>query len=66
MENSEYEILTDRFIGTGFVELEENKDVHTEHCCIIHGCKYLDDEGCPVVTGKKKQSYQCEYCYNDC
>ena len=38
--------------------------VHTEHCCVIHGCKYCDDD-CPVETGVKKQSYMCEDCYSD-
>lgn len=37
------------------------KDVHTEHCCITHGCKY-GDEDCTVVTGKAIQSYPCEVC----
>lgn len=40
---------------------EEEKCVHTEHCCIIHGCKY-GDEDCPVVSGEKSQSYLCESC----
>lgn len=40
------------------------KDVHTEHCCIHHGCKY-SDEDCTVVTNKAIQSYPCEYCYED-
>jgi len=35
--------------------------VHTEHCCVDHGCKY-GDEGCPVETGQKPQSYFCENC----
>ena len=39
------------------------KDVHTEHCCKEHGCKYGEDD-CPVVTGKKIQSYPCEICSN--
>lgn len=38
-----------------------DKCVHTEHCCVIHGCKYCDDD-CPVETGVKKQSYMCEMC----
>ena len=42
---------------------ESEKDVHTEHCCIVHGCKYGDDtfggDGCPVSSGKKKQSGPC-------
>lgn len=42
-------------------EPEENKCVHTEHCCILHGCKYGDAD-CPVENGRKKQSYLCEGC----
>jgi hypothetical protein len=37
------------------------KDVHTEHCCIIHGCKY-NDENCTVANGIKTQSFPCEWC----
>lgn len=37
------------------------KDVHTEHCCSYHGCKYGDDD-CTVVTGQKVQSFFCEFC----
>ena len=37
------------------------KDVHTEHCCLKHGCKY-GDEDCTVVTGLAPQSYDCEVC----
>lgn len=41
------------------------KDVHTEHCCLIHGCKYADED-CTVTTGKLQQSYTCESCdYED-
>jgi hypothetical protein len=36
-------------------------DVHTEHCCLKHGCKYRDDD-CTVVTGKAPQSFKCETC----
>lgn len=36
-------------------------DVHTEHCCVVHGCKYGDDD-CPVTTGRKPQSFPCEDC----
>lgn len=35
--------------------------VHQTHCCIIHGCKYLDDD-CPVVNKVIEQSYLCEDC----
>lgn len=37
------------------------KDVHTEHCCAKHGCKYSHND-CPVVTGQKPQSFPCEDC----
>lgn len=40
------------------------KDVHTEHCCSKHGCKYLD-ANCTVLTGKGKQAYPCESCNED-
>lgn len=40
---------------------DSNKNVHTEHCCSIHGCKY-DDDDCPVATGKQMQSFPCEAC----
>lgn len=36
--------------------------VHTEHCCIIHGCKYGDWDTCPVVIQKATQSHRCEDC----
>lgn len=40
-------------------------DVHTEHCCVEHGCKY-GNRDCPVETGTKIQSYPCESCqYRD-
>ena len=41
---------------------EAEKDVHTEHCCRWHGCKYGDDADCPVENGTKRQSYACEQC----
>lgn len=40
------------------------KDVHTKHCCIMHGCKYYHDY-CPVEKAKKKQSYPCEWCMEE-
>lgn len=40
---------------------DSHKDVHTEHCCAIHGCKYGDDD-CSVATGRKMQSFPCETC----
>lgn len=43
---------------------ESEKDVHTEHCCVIHGCKYGKDD-CPVMNDVKRQSHACESCYMD-
>lgn len=40
---------------------EFNKNTHTEHCCVFHGCKY-ETEDCPVVTKKQRQSYPCMDC----
>lgn len=37
------------------------KDVHTEHCCIKHGCKYCDED-CTVMSGELEQSFMCEEC----
>jgi len=37
------------------------KNIHTEHCCVIHGCKYNNND-CPVDLGELKQSYPCESC----
>lgn len=41
--------------------MKKNTDVHTEHCCKRHGCKYMDQE-CTVYHGDKTQSYDCESC----
>lgn len=38
------------------------KDVHTEHCCIVHGCKYGKDDVCTVTTKTAPQSHPCESC----
>lgn len=44
--------------------LKSPKDVHTEHCCLKHGCKYGDVD-CVVELGIKKQSFPCEWCYEE-
>lgn len=41
------------------------KDVHTEHCCLTHGCKYGKDEECTVMLGRQPQSFPCEECETD-
>jgi hypothetical protein len=45
-------------------QIESEKCVHTEHCCVTHGCKYGDPK-CPVDTGVKKQSFACEDCVEE-
>jgi hypothetical protein len=39
-------------------------DVHTRHCCKLHGCKYGDDD-CTVTTEAAPQEYLCEDCSVD-
>ena len=46
------------------IENQSNKCVHTEHCCLKHGCKYMHDD-CPVANGTKKQSFDCWDCESD-
>ncbi len=36
-------------------------DIHTEHCCKDHGCKY-GAANCTVASGQLKQSFECEAC----
>ena len=38
--------------------------VHRTQCCVLHGCKY-GDEDCPVENGEIKQDYTCESCSMD-
>jgi hypothetical protein len=45
---------------------EGDKDVHTERCCSVHGCKYGEDyQDCPVTSLRKPQSFPCEACEDD-
>ena len=41
------------------------KDVHTEHCCIVHGCKYGNGDDCTVMQKSHPQSSRCEYCHDE-
>ena len=34
---------------------------HLTHCCVLHGCKYGDDD-CPVEDGSAQQEFLCEEC----
>lgn len=36
--------------------------VHRTHCCVLHGCKYGDDD-CPVETRQLLQDAICEGCW---
>lgn len=40
---------------------KEKYGVHKSHCCVLHGCKY-GDEDCPVVLKEIVQLYLCEEC----
>lgn len=37
---------------------------HPSHCCEQHGCKYGDDEDCPVFTSQVEQTGYCPFCVN--
>lgn len=39
--------------------------VHRAHCCARHGCKYGEDDVCPVRMGLAPQDYRCEHCFDD-
>ncbi len=49
------------FDGDHVVDVPTNYKTHAAHCCVIHGCKYGDDD-CPVVNKKILQKYLCEEC----
>lgn len=46
----------------GTTPVEQEKCVHTRHCCADHGCKYGKPD-CPVEMGQKSQEYPCEDCH---
>ena len=46
-------------------QLSINIGVHTSHCCKRHGCKYGDDDRCPVENGSHPQEHLCEACSED-
>jgi hypothetical protein len=44
------------------LKMPDNKlEVHVQHCCNIHGCKY-GKENCPVETNYRAQAHPCEQC----
>lgn len=38
------------------------RGTHASHCCVIHGCKYGQDEACVVAMKVTQQDYLCEEC----
>lgn len=56
----EVSLRQDKWLTGNFGETND-KCVHTEHCCIFHGCKYGDSD-CPVERQFKPQSFACEEC----
>lgn len=42
--------------------MKKANDVHTEHCCKDHGCRYGHENDCPVMSGRKQQSFPCDVC----
>ena len=40
---------------------EKEYGAHITHCCVMHGCKYREDD-CPVVNEIVEQEYVCETC----
>lgn len=78
IDNAEPRIVETAILGNDIVikpEPEDNRCVHTEHCCKLHGCKYgydgYDQYGdedetprgdCPVAAGTKSQSFRCQNC----
>lgn len=41
-----------------------NVGVHKSHCCVLHGCKYREDN-CPVEYKEVTQDYLCDECWDD-
>jgi hypothetical protein len=50
-----------RYVDTS---ADRGRDSHTEHCCVVHGCKY-GKANCTVMTGRLVQSFPCEDCDAD-
>lgn len=44
------------FVSNYMETPESERCVHTEHCCAKYGCKYGQEDSCPVWLGYKKQS----------
>lgn len=44
--------------------MSNHDGVHASHCCVVHGCKYRDDD-CPVQLGTIEQKFMCMDCEAD-
>jgi hypothetical protein len=44
-----------------YLPAPDDFDVHTSHCCNLHGCKYSDPH-CGVANGWTGQEHPCPYC----
>lgn len=54
-------------LSADYTEVENRiyQDVHTRHCCKIHGCKYGDDDSCTVQTSNLRgQTGHCQSCFD--
>lgn len=61
-EDEAYEIYEEeRESWLDYYVVEAKWDIHATHCCVRHGCKYNEDD-CPVVNDKIKQTYNCPKC----
>lgn len=41
------------------------RTVHTTHCCVRCGCKYGQNEICPVALGQDNGNPNCQFCAED-
>ena len=67
VRGKDFKNILQKFMNTYQLDSDnigKEKDVHTEHCCAVHGCKYGNDT-CPVESNDKVQSFLCERCQYD-
>ena len=47
----------------GIAAPSEGHEVHSRHCCLVHGCKYTTDPSdCPVMTKKVLRERDAGWC----
>lgn len=37
----------------------ETRDAHYEHCCVVHGCRFSNNDRCTVAKGIVTQLRKC-------